>query len=132
MCVFYLTKVLCVKPLPGRLLEQFFRYAVKDFVGKRVTGKGSRRFHFFTHNTIQVAVCVLQKPVGGAGGELFNQGIRVLGDWRIVTALISGFMAKESIVSMISVLYGSAEVLQTAFTGVQVAALLVHELGMLF
>lgn len=29
-----------------------------------------------------------------------------LGDWKIVTAIISGFMAKESIVSMMTVLYG--------------------------
>ena len=30
-----------------------------------------------------------------------------LGDWRICTALISGFMAKESVVSTLEVLYGS-------------------------
>ena len=29
------------------------------------------------------------------------------GDWRIVTALISGFMAKESVVSSLTVLFGS-------------------------
>ena len=29
-----------------------------------------------------------------------------LGDWRIITALISGFMAKESVVSTLQVLYG--------------------------
>lgn len=31
------------------------------------------------------------------------------GDWRISTALISGFMAKESVVSTLTVLFGSAE-----------------------
>ncbi len=30
-----------------------------------------------------------------------------LGDWRIVTSLISGFMAKESVVSILQVLYGN-------------------------
>lgn len=33
------------------------------------------------------------------------------GDWRIVTALISGFLAKESVVSSLTVLFGSTEVL---------------------
>jgi len=33
-----------------------------------------------------------------------------LGDWRIVTSLISGFMAKESVVSVLEVLYGTAGV----------------------
>ncbi|MBQ9490400.1 MAG: ferrous iron transport protein B [Lachnospiraceae bacterium] len=36
------------------------------------------------------------------------------GDWRISTALISGFMAKESVVSTLSVLFGSAEALRSA------------------
>ena len=30
-----------------------------------------------------------------------------LGDWRIVTSLISGFMAKESVVSIMEMLFGS-------------------------
>ena len=30
-----------------------------------------------------------------------------LGDWRIVTSLVSGFMAKESVVSVLEVLFGS-------------------------
>ena len=33
------------------------------------------------------------------------------GDWRISTALISGFMAKESVVSTLSILYGSTQAL---------------------
>ena len=37
-----------------------------------------------------------------------------LGDWRIVTSLIAGFLAKESIVSMLSVLYGSIGALTSA------------------
>ena len=35
------------------------------------------------------------------------------GDWRIVTALISGFMAKESVVSSLTVLLGSSAALQS-------------------
>ena len=48
-----------------------------------------------------------------------------LGDWRIVTSLIAGFLAKESIVSMLSVLYGSIGNLTASLTGVDAAALLV-------
>lgn len=47
------------------------------------------------------------------------------GDWRISTALITGFMAKESVVSTISVLFGSVEALCAAITPVSAAALLV-------
>lgn len=47
------------------------------------------------------------------------------GDWRIVTALISGFMAKESVVSSLTVLFGSSAALQSALTIQGAAALLV-------
>lgn len=38
------------------------------------------------------------------------------GDWRISTALISGFMAKESVVSTLSILYGSTQSLLMSLT----------------
>ncbi len=47
------------------------------------------------------------------------------GDWRISTALISGFMAKESVVSTLSVLFGSTEALMTVITPLAAASLLV-------
>ena len=47
------------------------------------------------------------------------------GDWRIVTALISGFLAKESVVSSLTVLFGSSAALQSALTIQGAAALLV-------
>ncbi len=49
-----------------------------------------------------------------------------LGDWRICTALISGFMAKESVVSTLEVLYGS-DVTTMMTTGIA-ASLLVFSL----
>ena len=55
----------------------------------------------------------LLKPVG-------------LGDWRIVTALISGFMAKESVVSVLEVLYAGG--VGTMMTGITAAALLAFSL----
>lgn len=47
------------------------------------------------------------------------------GDWRIVTALISGFLAKESVVSSLTVLFGSAAVLQETLSAAGAASLLV-------
>lgn len=47
------------------------------------------------------------------------------GDWRIVTALISGFMAKESVVSSLTVLFGTTAALQGSITTVGAASLLV-------
>ena len=47
------------------------------------------------------------------------------GDWRIATALIAGFIAKESVVSTLSVLYGSTSALLSAITPLAAAAILV-------
>lgn len=50
-----------------------------------------------------------------------------LGDWRICTSLISGFMAKESVVSVLNVLYGSGGVTQM-MSALSAACLLVFSL----
>ena len=47
------------------------------------------------------------------------------GDWRISTALITGFMAKESVVSTLSILFGSTAQLLGVITPAAAAALLV-------
>ena len=47
------------------------------------------------------------------------------GDWRISTALITGFMAKESVVSTLSVLFGGTETLLAAITPLAAMSLLV-------
>ena len=47
------------------------------------------------------------------------------GDWRISTALIAGVLAKESVVSTISMLFGSAEGLSGVLTSLGAASLLV-------
>ncbi|MBR2853685.1 MAG: ferrous iron transporter B, partial [Clostridia bacterium] len=49
------------------------------------------------HDSILAAVAGLLAPVMKPVG---------LGDWRIVTSLISGFMAKESVVSIMETLFG--------------------------
>ena len=48
------------------------------------------------------------------------------GNWQAVTALISGFLAKESVVSMLTVLYGGVEGLQSAMTGLTSFTFLVY------
>ena len=47
------------------------------------------------------------------------------GDWRISTALITGFMAKESVVSTLNVLVGSSEAMQSILTPLHALSLLV-------
>ena len=49
-----------------------------------------------------------------------------LGDWRICTSLISGFMAKESVVSTLEILFGAS--VTTALSSLTAAALLVFSL----
>ena len=48
-----------------------------------------------------------------------------LGDWRICTALITGFIAKESVVATLSVLFGAQTAIQGALTPLAAASLLV-------
>ena len=50
------------------------------------------------------------------------------GDWRISTALITGIMAKESVVSTVSVLFGSTENITALLTPVSAASLLTFSL----
>ena len=51
-----------------------------------------------SHDSILAAIAGLLVPVMSPPG---------LGDWRIVTSLITGFMAKESVVSVMNTLFGS-------------------------
>ena len=48
-----------------------------------------------------------------------------LGDWRIATALLTGFLAKESVVATISVLFGSTATMTAAITPLSAASFLV-------
>ncbi len=47
------------------------------------------------------------------------------GDWRISTALMTGFMAKESVVSTVSILFGDTANLLAAFTPLTIISLLI-------
>ena len=47
------------------------------------------------------------------------------GDWRISTALITGFIAKESVVSTLSILFGTQDLLYQVISPLSAASLLV-------
>ena len=67
-------------------------------------------------NSILAAVAGLIAPVFAPLG---------FGDWRICTSLIAGFMAKESVVSTLSVLFGSTKTLLEVLSPLSAASLLV-------
>ncbi len=77
------------------------------------------RFHFVSDQQDSILAVIagwvapVMKPMG-------------LGDWRVVTALISGFMAKESVVATMQLLFGTS--ISTAITSVSAVALLVFSL----
>ena len=48
------------------------------------------------------------------------------GDWRMVTSLISGFLAKESVVSMLTVLFGGTDGLRAGLDGLTAFVFLVY------
>ena len=51
-----------------------------------------------------------------------------LADWRVCTALVSGFIAKESVVATMGLLYGSAAAIPLAMTPLSAVCLLVFSL----
>ena len=71
-----------------------------------------------SHDSILAAVSGLLAPLFIPVG---------LGDWRIVTSLISGFMAKESVVSVMEILFAGQGV-STAISSLTAASLLVFSL----
>ena len=79
------------------------------------------RFNFVTDSreSILAAVSGLLVPIFRPVG---------LGDWRIVTSLISGFMAKESVVSVMELLFASSEGIGSMLSTLTAASLLVFSL----
>ncbi len=61
--------------------------------------------------------------IAGAIAPIF--GPLGFGDWRCSTALISGFMAKESVVSTLSILFGSTQALTAVLTPLAAGSMLV-------
>ena len=71
-----------------------------------------------SHDSILAAAAGLLAPLMRPAG---------LGDWRIVTSLISGFMAKESVVSVLETLFAGADI-AAVFTPLAAASALVFSL----
>lgn len=69
-----------------------------------------------SQNSILAVIAGIVAPIFSLAG---------FGDWRIVTSLVAGFMAKESVVSTLTVLFGSAEALKAVMSPSSAMALLV-------
>ncbi|MBQ6053517.1 MAG: ferrous iron transport protein B [Clostridia bacterium] len=80
-------------------------------------------FHF---NIVENSQNSILAVISGFLVPLFNP--LGLGDWRIVTSLISGFMAKESVVSTLEVLFGAEGGISVAISSVAALSLLVFSL----
>ena len=80
----------------------------------------------FTLNLVENAHDSMLAAIAGVLVPVFQP--LGLGDWRICTSLISGFMAKESVVSVLEVLFGGEGGVNAALTTLSAAALLVFSL----
>ena len=79
-------------------------------------------FHFNlvnSHDSILAAIAGLIAPIMKPAG---------LGDWRIVTSLISGFMAKESVVSVMELLFAASGDVAAAMSSLTAACMLTFSL----
>ncbi len=72
-----------------------------------------------SHESILAAISGILVPIFAPLG---------LGDWRIITSLVSGFIAKESVVSVLEVLYGDQGGVSAVMTSLAAASLLVFSL----
>ncbi|MDD2214825.1 MAG: ferrous iron transport protein B, partial [Oscillospiraceae bacterium] len=77
----------------------------------------------FRLNVVQDSQTSMMSAIAGWLAPVFRP--LGFGDWRIVTALVAGFMAKESVVSTLSVLFGSVSALQAVLTPLAAGCLLV-------
>jgi ferrous iron transport protein B len=80
-------------------------------------------FHFDLVSDSKDSILAL---IAGAFAPLFEP--LGLGDWRIMTALVSGFMAKESVVSTLEVLFGQEGGITAVMSAASAGTLLVYSL----
>ena len=113
---------------------QLIEQKAKDFITKAFTVifVASIIIWFLTNfdarlNVVEDSATSLLAWLGGVAAPLFKpMGI---GDWRVATALITGFVAKESVVSTLNVLVGADSAgLATIFTPLSAMAFLVFSL----
>ena len=102
-------------PYGGRARETLLKYARQDV---RFLQTFDLRLNLVSdsQNSILAMVAGWITPIFAPLG---------FGDWRVSSALISGFMAKESVVSVLTVLFGSTQALAAAINPPSAAALLV-------
>ena len=77
----------------------------------------------FGFNMVEDAHDSMLAGIAGILAPIFS--LHGFGEWRIVTALVTGFIAKESVVSTLSILFGGAAAVTAAMSGATAAALLV-------
>ena len=82
-------------------------------------------FDFTMNPVLESSDSILAKIAGFIAPIFSLQGF---GDWRITTSLIAGFMAKESVVSTVSVLFGSTDAILAFLTPLSCLSLLVFSL----
>ena len=80
----------------------------------------------FRFNLVENSQDSILATVSGVITPLFSP--LGLGDWRIVTSLVSGFMAKESVVSVLEVLFGAQGGVAAAIGSLSALSLLVFSL----
>ena len=81
-----------------------------------------QRFNFLLNPVVDSRDSILANIAGFIAPVFAPMGY---GDWRVCTALVSGFMAKESVVSTLIVLFGSKEILSQTLSTSSAVALLV-------
>ena len=77
----------------------------------------------FRMNIVEDASASILATISGIVAPVFAP--LGLNDWRVVTALVAGFMAKESVVSSLTIMYGTNAILLASMTTASAAALLV-------
>ena len=77
----------------------------------------------FRMNIVTDASTSILAVIAGAIAPVFT--LQGFADWRVVTALVAGLMAKESVVSSLTITYGTSAALLSSMTTASAAALLV-------
>ena len=117
--------------LPGfKNVQQLLREKAKDFLQRAFTVIFMATIVIWFLQTFSVQLSIVndsRESMLAAAANIITPVFIPLGfgDWRISTALITGFMAKESVVSTMNVLFGSTAAIADILTPAAAAALLV-------
>ncbi|MCR5230405.1 MAG: ferrous iron transport protein B [Solobacterium sp.] len=119
-------------PNPGSVIQLMWEKA-KDFLQRAFSVILIATIAVWFLQSFDLGLAPVQdssKSIMASAAGLFAPLMRPLGlgDWRIVTALISGFMAKESVVSALEVLFGAQGGVANAITPAAAGSLLVFSL----